>query len=186
VLFEEALPIWREIGHKSGLVDCLRGLGDVARMEGDHSLADALLTESLDVCREIRAREGEARALQSLAALSRARQELAEAGERYEHALEIWKEMDHLDGMVTCLRGLGVVAVRQGSLDRAVHLFGAAETMMERVGGHVAPCDRDDLERAMTTARAGLGDGFEADLATGRAMSVDEAVELALATSSGR
>ena len=185
LLFEETLPIWREIGHKSGLVDSLRGLGDVARLEGDHSLADSLLAESLAVCREIGAHEGEARALQSLAALSRAGQELSEAGSRYRRALALWKEMDHLDGIVACLRGLGEVAVQEGSLQRAVLLFGAAETLMERVGGHVAPCDRDDLESAMATARAGLGaDRFETDRESGRSMNVDDAVGLALATAS--
>ena len=52
-LYEESLPLWREIGHRSGLVDSLRGLGNVARLEGGSEEAASYLEENLAVSRDI-------------------------------------------------------------------------------------------------------------------------------------
>ena len=81
--------------------------------------------------------------------------------------------------------GLAGVAANQGRAERAVRLFGALESLRERMGvaapwGAWQPLG----ERDLTTAREELDpETFEAAWAEGRAMKLEEAVAEALAES---
>jgi len=80
-----------------------------------------------------------------------------------------------------CLDGLAAVAVADGDPSRAARLAGAAGAMRAD-GGFLAPRSARELaERIELTARAALGDrGWEEELASGAAMTLDEAVAFAL------
>src|SRR5207302_1877396 len=50
-LFEQSLPLWRELDHKNGQIECLFHLGFVHQQEGDSAAASARFTEMLAVFR---------------------------------------------------------------------------------------------------------------------------------------
>jgi tetratricopeptide (TPR) repeat protein len=152
------LPIWREIGHRSGLVDALRGLGDVARVERDFAAAAELLDESLTVSREIGARPRVAMALDSLGVLAAAEGDFSRSESFFEEAAEHWRDMNDIAGTAETLRRLGELAVKQSRFQRAARLFGDADALREQVGAAIALCDRPGYERALEAARAELGD----------------------------
>jgi len=66
--------------------------------------------------------------------------------------------------------------------DRAVRLFGAAEALREAIGLLSAPQERADYDARLAATRSRLGVvAFEAAWAEGRAMTLEQAIEYALA-----
>jgi tetratricopeptide (TPR) repeat protein len=180
-LFEESLPVWREIGHKNGIADSLRGLGDVFRLVGEDAAAEQSLWEGLELCRDIGARRRVAATLTSLAMLAKRRGDHDRAERLFGEALSLWSEMQRTHGIADVLRGLAEVDAARGRFDRAARLFGAAEGLREAIGAVIPPCDRPSYEGAVDRVRAGLdGGAFDAAWHMGRVMSPEQAVADAL------
>jgi hypothetical protein len=71
--------------------------------------------------------------------------------------------------------------------ERAARLFGAAEVLLEALHASLPHVERDDYGRAVAGVRAALGDAaFDTAHGEGRAMSVEEAIALALASQNPR
>ena len=80
-----------------------------------------------------------------------------------------------------CLSGLGSVAALDEEPTRAAWLWGAAESLRQSIGCRPAPATRATYERAMTQARAQLGEeAFAVAWAEGRALTVEQAIAEAL------
>jgi hypothetical protein len=68
-------------------------------------------------------------------------------------------------------------------LAHAARLFGAAESLRERLGAEMMPDERVEYDQALNALRASLGDqaaAFEAAWQAGRALSFEDALALAL------
>jgi hypothetical protein len=73
------------------------------------------------------------------------------------------------------------VVVALGQPLRGARLGGAAEAQREALGVPLAPATRSDQDQALRALRAALGEeGFAAAWAEGQALSLEEAVALAL------
>lgn len=104
-----------------------------------------------------------------------------EARERLSEALRIRNECGLRPALAQTLEALGWVAAAEGRGERGAQLLGCAEELREALGTVIYPVDRPDHEEAVGRARADLDEGpFEAAWAKGRAMSLDNAVALAL------
>jgi predicted ATPase/class 3 adenylate cyclase len=79
-----------------------------------------------------------------------------------------------------CLEGLGKVAVVQNELERAARLFGAAEAMREKMGTAIPPVQLRDYDAHLQTLRGNMRATFETLREEGRAMTMEQAIELAL------
>ena len=77
-----------------------------------------------------------------------------------------------------CLVGLAEVAVDRGEMARAARLLGVADALREEIGYSPEPGEREQRERVATA----LGDDamLIAARSEGRALTLDEAIELAL------
>jgi DNA-binding CsgD family transcriptional regulator len=92
----------------------------------------------------------------------------------------MYYEQGDKQGMAECLEGLAAVEV-QGQEERAMKLFGAAESIRERIGSPQPPADREMYKQGLDEARNVLGsEAYEAAFHIGRLMTPDEAVRLAL------
>jgi hypothetical protein len=86
-----------------------------------------------------------------------------------------------------CLEILAAMAAQDGQAVRAARFVGAATAIRETADAPLLREERDKLERELASARAALGpDGFPAAAAEGRAMTVDQAVDHALAWTRAR
>jgi predicted ATPase/class 3 adenylate cyclase len=79
-----------------------------------------------------------------------------------------------------CLEGLGKIAVFKNNLERAARLFGAAEAMREKMETPIPPIQRGDYDAHVQSLREKMGAMFETFRTEGRAMTMEEAVVLAL------
>jgi hypothetical protein len=89
--------------------------------------------------------------------------------------------MGSRSGIAHCLEGWASVAGGAGRPEQAARLFGAAEALRDLTNTPRPPADVADYDRTLAALRAALGEeAFAAAWAAGQAMSLDEAVALAL------
>jgi hypothetical protein len=85
-----------------------------------------------------------------------------------------------------CLVGLAGVSSARGQYNRSAQLFGAAEALREVLGHRPTPQVQADYDRRLASTRSGLGEAaFGAAWAEGRAMTLEQAIEYALAPETG-
>ncbi len=143
----------------------------VALREGETARAASLAQESLAIWGEIGNRWGVAFALHTRGRVEAQRGDLAAARSWYQQSLVLTLELG--DKYITPynLEGLAAVLAAQGELTGAARLWGAAEVLREATAP-LAPVDRVGYERAVTSARAQLGEkAFAAAWALGRSMT---------------
>jgi ATP/maltotriose-dependent transcriptional regulator MalT len=180
---EESLSILREIGDLSGAAGILGELGALACEQGDYARAVTLLRQALTMRRALGDRSGQAQTLANLGRVAYAQGDVARAVDLYRQSLRVYGELGHVWGPIVCLEGLAVTAISGGHAERAAVLYGAASSLRDRLGGPLPPLfERAGHNRLAAVSRERLGEeAFAAAWAEGRAMSLEEAIELTLA-----
>jgi len=181
-LYEESVALFRNLGDRSWVVDPLAGLAAVAEKQGQHRRAVALAEEGLRLAREM------GHSSSTAIALSRLGQMVFRGGD-YQRALALFQEslvlrrtLGSREGVARSLVGLASVALAQARPEHAARLFGAAEAMRDLVNAPLPPADRVDYERQLAALQKELDETtFAAAWAEGRAMTLEQAIEYALA-----
>ena len=82
------------------------------------------------------------------------------------------------------LLGLGCLAADLGDWHRAAILYGAEHALMDQIGALWSPFDARRRQEGLDQARAALGDKqLQQAYARGKALSFDQAIDLALGKS---
>jgi hypothetical protein len=90
----------------------------------------------------------------------------------------------HRLGIIECLESIAVVAHAKEEPERAAQILAAAEAMRQALDAPHWAIDQTQHDRQVATLRAALGDGaFGTASASGRAMRLEEALELVVAPS---
>jgi tetratricopeptide (TPR) repeat protein len=180
--FEESLAIWRQLGRQSNVARPLSGLGRVALSQGDTATARALLEESLEIRRQFGRSDGGYIWCQSLLGLAvLAERDEGRAMALFKESLERGREVGSSWASPAGLEGLARVAAMQGQSHRAARLFGAA-ACRNAPFGLLMTYDPTSYEQLASTVRAALGEeAFAAAWEEGQAMTLEQAIEYALA-----
>jgi tetratricopeptide (TPR) repeat protein len=171
-LWEEALALHRKIGYPPGIARTLAGVGTVARDQGDWETACSCFEQSLAVIQ-------------------------AATRERGDH----WRQPTARETAAECLEGLAGIAVseieaaqgepsgaptrspgrREARFEWATRLLAAAAALREDCGAPASPLARARNEHQEAFLRSVLGEAaFSAAWAAGQAMTLPQAVEIAL------
>jgi len=175
-LWEEALKLAREAGDPRDVSIALNNLGELARVRGDFGRARELYAASLALFPH---------ALEpplnlASVALQQGQPEVASA--RLADVLRRADTLGDLSVVAQCLLGLAAVAGAGEIPVRAIRLHAAAEKVLEEIGAALEPADRMACEPYLVKATSLLSEGARtAAWAAGRALSVDEAIDEALA-----
>jgi predicted ATPase/class 3 adenylate cyclase len=182
-LYEEALSINRELSNRVWEAYNLANLGIVAQALGDYPAATALQEESLGIKRELGDRRAIALSLYSLGHLAYEQKDYSAARALLRDSLEVCREVGDLVCMAACFRVLGEALAVLGSWSAAAQLWGAAERLEGETGVLTSTGDRSGYETRLAETRAAMGDtAFQSAWAEGRAMPLEQAMELAFAT----
>jgi predicted ATPase/class 3 adenylate cyclase len=180
--YEEAIAIARETGRRELVGITFNNLSVNATRQGDIERAVSLLDDARVISRELGALEDLAVETLNLADCLRRLERWDEAAEVAAEGLTLARE---LDSDRATLQGLEIIAaVELGRGDRGsatARLVGAAYALRDRLGEAV---DRDiDVEAKAEQLAGRLGrETYERALREGRAMSMQEAVDVALAS----
>jgi predicted ATPase/class 3 adenylate cyclase len=184
VLLERSKSIHERLGDVSGLRSSFHGLGLLALNQGDYTRARSELEPAVTLAEKHASDWWIANCVSDLgfAELGDGRVEQARA--RFGEALETSVRMPWKNIVAFCLIGLGSVSVAADELDRAGHLLGHVDRLLEEI--HLkfeiyAERVRTELEQEL---RSRLGDEqLEALRTEGRALSIEDAVSAALTPS---
>ena len=177
--YEECLAIMRELGNRGFIATTLDRLGRIAYFEGDYPTARMLFEESLAIMRELQHGNGTADALYDLGNVTYEQGDYQDARKMFEEAMAIRRERGDRRGVVSSLAGLAAVL---GNSVRAARIWGAAERIQTEIGAPFSPNERPRYDARVSAVRAALGDDAAFDHAwqEGRALTLEQAVELAL------
>jgi predicted ATPase len=180
-LYEESMDLFREQGDKQSLTYCLTNLAMVACSQGNLGRAALLTEESVALQRELGARGDVALGLCNLGWIALLQDDLGRAADLYRESLSLSWEIGLNPLVQSALEGFACLAGAKGEAERAVRLWGAAQTLHETKG---ILRDTDFLAEAdarISAVRSGLGEEeWEESWRKGRAMTLDEAISYAL------
>ena len=156
----------------------LIGLGDLARVRGDHDSARDQYLEALAILREVQARPETARCLAGLGRLAIEQSDFGAARKHLAESLRLSYASGSRIGMARGLEVLARLAVLELDPETAVSLAGAVTTL--RREANLPPVPGARTQRLLDSA-AGLGQhAVERLWAEGAAMTPAEAVRMAL------
>jgi predicted ATPase/class 3 adenylate cyclase len=182
-LLEESLQLFRALGDQVMYGDALLCLGYAARLQGDDARAAACYAESLALFRDLRHVWGIAGTQLALGWLAQAQGDVPRAAVYFAASLVRYQELGHREGISLCLAGSAGAAGSLGQSVRAAQLFGAAEGLRAVIGIVVSglPIERAVYEESVASVRAQLDqETFAAAWAMGRAMPLEQAIDIAL------
>ncbi len=181
-LFNEALVLCRKVGDKWVTALTLHYSTYWAIARGDTEGALPLVEESLSLFRALGARREIPRALGNLGLIAHGRRDYGRAAAAFRESLILYREVGDKRGIALCFERLARVAGDQRRLTQAARLLGASEALREvaQIASGRAVEFSGGADQA--TIRAQMGDdAFEVAQAEGRAMTLEQAIEYALA-----
>jgi non-specific serine/threonine protein kinase len=184
----EALRLFRQLdaaGAPASLTSAHLRLAELAGLRGDAPRAEAHYAEGLRLARLSGGPGEQGRMLRRLGHFALHQGDLPRAAALLGEAVDRLRAAGALHNVPACLVGLAGVAAAQGDAARAARLCGAATAVLEARYGRERPADvtdEVDFERIVAGVRATLdAPEVAAAWAAGRAMSLEQAVEDALA-----
>jgi predicted ATPase/class 3 adenylate cyclase len=181
--FEESLALRRALG--SGEAPALAGVCQALVAQGDVERAEPLSRDLLDVSRRAADIRSEHFALHFLADCALMRHDYDEAELRYRDSLRAALLLGDVVETSLEVQGVAMAKAGKGDLRSAARIGGAVEALWESIGLVVdVPFWNTLLDRHLRGARAQLGGAGDAVWAEGSALSLEDAVELALAEAS--
>ena len=179
-LYERAAELMRTSGDRAGLATALGNLGYVALERGDYDEAILREREALTLHAELGRRDQVPIGLINLGYASLGKHDDEAADDFFADGLRMAYELGDTLEIAYCLEGLAAVAVTRDA-EHAAKLLGAAEAARESVGGSLESVELKVHERTVDRARAQNGDdAFQAGWESGRAITIDASVTLAL------
>jgi len=182
VLVQQSADAARESNDRWALVMALNNLGCIALEDGDVRHACEALEEASALARAYEDERGEAFVLENLAFAQLAAGESTGARRSLVRSLSLAHGLRFLEVVAMDLLGAAAVATADGDLDSGARLLGAAEALLEQIGGV-----RDVTEEAFHSAtveilRGRLGaEAFDGAFGDGCELPLHSAVALALA-----
>jgi len=182
-VMEESVALCRNAGDKWWLGASMNCLGEIVRLQGDYKRAVALSEESLRLAREQGDTRGVAASLVNIGVVAGLQGDYGRSEALLKESLALFWQLGYKWRTSYCLLELGRTACGLGQFERGARLFGAVATLRQITGVGPRPSDLTEDDRAIITLRSALGDAaFAAAWAEGRAMTSEQAIEYALAT----
>ena len=176
---EECLEVIERIGDPLNVAVVLGNVGESALGVGAHDRATEVLYRSLELARELGDSRQAEWSLAHLALASLLQGDTNRSRELFAESLpQAWEARDRRS-LDVCFHGLAGLAADAGDAECAARLWGAAESVRETLGDDPSPFQRSLEEAYLASARAALGDRYDAVVAEGHALALEDAVVLA-------
>jgi tetratricopeptide (TPR) repeat protein len=182
VHFEEHLEIDKSLHFWQGLAVALENLGHLHRHQGDYDRAAHYYEKGLMMSREHDDKGGLSNSMWYLGLLALHRNDYQLARQQFIDYYNLVCAM-YREEISVCdlLSGLAAVAAGMRQPECAARLYGAAQALFESTEYRIPPFDQAEFDRHIQIAREQLGGAaFEALVTTGRAMTLEQAIDLAL------
>jgi hypothetical protein len=178
---QQALELTKEITGTWTSLMMYFGIGRGAMFRGDYALARERFAYCLPLFAQMKDDHRVNMIHSEFAHMDRYEGKLHQAEETYRKTIVIWQKLGHRAAVAHQLECFAFLAKSQEESERALHLLGAAEMLREKINIHMQPREREEYEREVKDLRASMTELEFATLwAQGRALTMDEAIDLAL------
>jgi predicted ATPase/class 3 adenylate cyclase len=185
-LFEETVGLLTALGYEHLAGMATFNLSWACDELGEGARAKRLVEENLERARSIGSRGLEATSLSSLAGYARDEGRIEEALGLHAHVLRINLDLGDVQHQLDDLSRFALTHARAGSAELAAQLLAASLALHDELRLEVALYQRQRNEETLALVREQLDEeAFTDAWERGRAMSADEAFELALASAGG-
>jgi non-specific serine/threonine protein kinase len=147
----EAEQVARSMGDNWSLARVLQSMGDLRRSAGEHQLAGVHYDECQQLFRGL-GLGSEPSLLHNLGYVLLAQGDGRGAAERFREAMSIFRRAGDLRGVAECVIGIACVEAAWSHAFRAVRLFGAGRTAMDRLGTELWLSNVPDYDRWLDVA----------------------------------
>ena len=105
----------------------------------------------------------------------------------YQDTLKGWQEMGNRSAIANQLECFGFLAIADEEPQRTIKLFSAAEALREKIESPMNDYERVEYDRSVARLRSMLAEAeFNTIWGEGRSMTMEQAIEYALATDASR
>jgi predicted ATPase len=178
--YEEAIALARELGDTLTLFRALQGLALTCMRLDDLGAARRSVQESISLGEALGERYNNALNNVALGAIEAREGDPISGKRRIAAALRQLREAGGHSGLSIALDSLATLILGEGELERGAILAAAADRLRREVGGGPQAAIVDVEEPLDRARRAMAPSDFERAVAVGRALTLDEAVELGL------
>ena len=181
-LYAKTLEITRELGDRRGIAKSTDNVGYAMFKGGDPVGARPLIEEGLAMSRELGDRQGIAHSLGNLGYLTLELGDGDSSGRFFDEALRMLRELGERPAIVETLEGCALLASHLERHDRAARIWGGAARLRGELGVPHPVSELPSYEAQTAAARAAFDedDVFDAEWAEGRAMTMEQLIDLAL------
>ena len=180
---ERSVAMARSLGEdgKHIAMQSLSLLGDIPYWQGNLSEARMLYQESIAFGREIGSINMLTYPLRRLGYINLYEKNYSEAAGLFSESMELNRQLDHLQGMTACLVAFAAVHRTRGNLEVAAILCGCVEKLMQQISAPLFFIDTVEYDRSVAELESALDEkALSASWSTGRAMTLEQAIEFAL------
>jgi len=176
----ESLALAHQDGDAFRTAHALNTLGDLARLEQKYAEAAETYARGLALLGELDAQRDRASLLSNLGFACLHLGDVERAYSLFLECMAIQQTQQNQPGMLECLIGFGATAVSARQPAVGARLFATAVALSEQPSVSIWKATRAELEHYLDLARSQLTDAdFRAEQATGRALSLEQAVAYA-------
>jgi adenylate cyclase len=179
---DESLALFRELGDRWAVGQLLNNQACVASDQGDYAEARTLLAESLFIRRQMGDKAGLALSLNTLADVVLDEGDYASARPLLDESLAINRELGDQTAIAYLIEDYGGLAAAEAQPERALRLAGFAAALREAIGAPLPPAEQARVDRMIAPARDTLQQAAAAAWEAGRALELEQAIALALAS----
>ncbi len=180
--YQEALELFQRLGDREGVAWSLRHLGDIARSRRNHAQAELFYLESLAVFEELTDAWSAGSVLTDLGTLALLEGDRTGGLERLKQAVAALRELGgHKRGLARVLEGFAFAASRNGNPRKAITLSAAAAALRNAIGAALTPWEQQQMAGGVEGTEALAASDRTRAWSEGWTMSLDEAIEFALA-----
>jgi len=149
--------------------------GHLEEARGSFDQAEAKYREMDDRRFELAARSDRGHAMRRGGSLD-------EAEAIYRETIRAWQHLGSRGAIANQLESVGFLAVARGDFPTAARMLGAADALREQVGASMLYIERVEYDRHLEQLRESIDPAtLESEWSAGRSMSMEEAIEMALA-----
>jgi serine/threonine-protein kinase PknK len=184
---EESVATWKDLGEDGdlGRGNTLLFLGDVALNVGEAERAGSVYEEAAAILKNYGEIYFLAYCVRRLGQLAWSAGDFQKALALCRESLEMNQQVRDLRGVCACMAGFAAIAAARGDCEQAAVLAGSVEAQLASLGVGLIVMDRMEFDRTLGHLQAALPEEKLAKLrAKGRALSLEQAIELALAVES--
>ncbi len=135
--YDQALPIYNQIGAPLGEANCIKALGDVYIKLDEYEIACARYEEALSIYNQIGDRLGEANSIKALGDVHIRLSEYEKSRTRYEQATPIYNEIGDCLGEANCIKAIGDVHLELSEYDQARARYEQALPIYSQIGNRL-------------------------------------------------